>query len=91
MVEWRRSRPEPGKGHPDIPSRSAAGIAQITVSQPERFRPTTRLEFSHACHDPETGVIILTGAGEMSEEAQNGRYTHPQKRKPDFARFPGRP
>ena len=69
MVEWRRSRPEPGKGHPDILSHSAAGIAQITVNRPEArhaFRPATRFEFSHAGHDPETGVIILTGPAKMA-------------------------
>src|SRR3990170_3665058 len=46
------------------------GIAKITINRPEvrnAFRPQTLFDLQHAFldarEDPETGVIILTGAG----------------------------
>jgi naphthoate synthase len=73
VIEWQRSRPEPGKDHPDILHDSAEGIAKITTNRPEArhaFRPTTRFELSHASNlarrAPETSVIILTGPAEMA-------------------------
>ncbi len=73
MIEWQRSGPEPGKDYSDILYDSAEGIAKITINRPEvrnAFRPTTLFELSHAFNvardDPEIGVIILTGAGEMA-------------------------
>ena len=73
MIEWQRSGPEPGKDYSDILYDSAEGIAKITINRPEvrnAFRPTTLFELSHAFNvardDPEIGVIILTGAGDMA-------------------------
>jgi naphthoate synthase len=72
VIEWQRSGPEPGKDCSDI-LHTAGGIAKITINRPQvrnAFRPTTLFELSHAFNvardDPETGVIILTGAGEMA-------------------------
>jgi naphthoate synthase len=54
----------------DIIYEHSEGIAKITINRPEvrnAFRPKTLFEmtdaFSHAHDDPDTGVIILTGAG----------------------------
>ncbi len=70
MVDWQRSGPAPGQEYADIVYETAEGIAKITINRPEvrnAFRPTTLFElssaFSAARDDPETGVIILTGAG----------------------------
>src|SRR5687767_3326008 len=48
-------------------------VAKITINRPEvrnAFRPQTLFELSDAFHeaqdDPEVGVIILTGAGDMA-------------------------
>ena len=53
--------------------KSADGIAKITINRPEvrnAFRPLTVKEmlaaFDLAHEDPEIGVIILTGAGELA-------------------------
>jgi naphthoate synthase len=73
VTEWPRSRPEPGKDHPDIRCDSAHGIAKITTNRPEAchaFRPIALFELTHASnparHDRETGVIILTGPAKMA-------------------------
>jgi naphthoate synthase len=57
----------------DILYHHAEGIAKITINRPEvrnAFRPETVQEliqaFSHAHIDPQIGVIILTGAGELA-------------------------
>ncbi len=57
----------------DILYHQAEGIARITINRPEvrnAFRPETVNElisaFRHAHLDPEIGVIILTGAGELA-------------------------
>jgi naphthoate synthase len=57
----------------DILYHHAEGIAKITINRPEvrnAFRPDTVKEliqaFSHAHIDPQIGVIILTGAGELA-------------------------
>ncbi len=70
MVDWQRSGPAPGQEYTDIVYETAEGIAKITINRPEvrnAFRPTTLFElssaFSAARDDPQTGVIILTGAG----------------------------
>jgi naphthoate synthase len=54
----------------DIKYTKFEGIAKITINRPEvrnAFRPLTVEEMSHALgdarHDPEVGVIILTGEG----------------------------
>ena len=60
-------------GYQDILMHQAEGIAKITINRPEvrnAFRPETVLELIDAFHrahlDPEVGVIILTGAGELA-------------------------
>ena len=70
MVDWQRSGPAPGQEYTDIVYETGEGIAKITINRPEvrnAFRPTTLFElssaFSTARDDPDTGVIILTGAG----------------------------
>jgi len=57
----------------DILYQRAEGIARITINRPEvrnAFRPETVQElidaFRQAHLDPQTGVIILTGAGELA-------------------------
>ncbi len=98
MAEWQRSGPEPGQDCSDVLYDSAESIDKISVNRPEvrnPFRPTTVFEPSRALNvardAPGIGVIILTGAGEMSEEPREGRNAHRQERTPDFARFPRRP
>jgi naphthoate synthase len=114
VIEWQRSGPEPGKDYSDILYDTAEGIAKNTINRPEvrnAFRPTTLFELSHAFNvarvDPDIGVIILTGAGEMAycsggdqrirgddgyrDDHRVGRNAYQQKRQPDFARFPRRP
>jgi naphthoate synthase len=72
VVGWERQErgPAPGQAYADIVYETGEGIAKITINRPEvrnAFRPTTLFELSHAFNaardDPETGVIILTGAG----------------------------
>ncbi len=70
MVDWQRGGPAPGQEYTDIVHETGEGIAKITINRPEvrnAFRPATLFElssaFSAARDDPETGVIILTGAG----------------------------
>jgi naphthoate synthase len=60
-------------GYQDVLMHRAEGIAKITINRPEvrnAFRPETVLELSDAFRrahlDPEVGVIILTGAGELA-------------------------
>lgn len=60
-------------GYQDILMHRAEGIAKITINRPEvrnAFRPETVLELIDAFHrahlDPEVGVIILTGAGDLA-------------------------
>ena len=57
----------------DILYHQAEGIAKITINRPQvhnAFRPKTVQEmsqaFRHAHLDPDTGVIILTGAGDKA-------------------------
>ncbi|MFP4076894.1 MAG: 1,4-dihydroxy-2-naphthoyl-CoA synthase [Halochromatium sp.] len=60
-------------GYQDILMHRAEGIAKLTINRPQvrnAFRPETVLELIDAFHrahlDPEVGVIILTGAGELA-------------------------
>ena len=64
-VSWQRVR-----DFEDIIYEYAEGMAKITINRPEvrnAFRPSTITElsdaFTQAHEDPNTGVIILTGAG----------------------------
>jgi naphthoate synthase len=57
----------------DILYHQADGIARITINRPEvrnAFRPETVIELLDAFHrahlDPEVGVVILTGRGELA-------------------------
>jgi naphthoate synthase len=72
VTDWQREErgPAPGQAYTDIIYEAGEGIAKITINRPEvrnAFRPATLFEMSHAFNvardDPETGVIILTGAG----------------------------
>jgi naphthoate synthase len=70
LVDWQRSGPGPGQEYTDIVYETGEGIAKITINRPEvrnAFRPATLFELSSAFNtardDPDTGVIILTGAG----------------------------
>jgi naphthoate synthase len=67
-AEWQTS----GDYH-DIRYETAEGIAKITIDRPEvrnAFRPQTLFELQHAFNvardDPEVGVIIFTGQGDMA-------------------------
>jgi len=67
-VDWKASG-----AYSDVLYDKAEGIAKITINRPEvrnAFRPTTLFELSHAFNDarddPEIGVIILTGAGDLA-------------------------
>jgi len=69
-IQW--SQPDP-EAYTDILYHQAEGIAKITINRPElrnAFRPETVRElidaFRRAHLDPEIGVIILTGAGELA-------------------------
>jgi naphthoate synthase len=73
VIEWQRSGPEPGRDDSDIPYDAAGSVAKITINRPEvrhGLRPATPYELIRAVSvvrgDPETGVIILTGAGEIA-------------------------
>lgn len=57
----------------DVLYHQFEGVAKITINRPEvrnAFRPETIEElmkaFHHAHHDPDVGVIILTGAGDKA-------------------------
>jgi naphthoate synthase len=63
----------PDCDYQDILYHQAEGIAKITINRPQvrnAFRPETVQEMSHAFRrahlDPQIGVIILTGAGELA-------------------------
>jgi naphthoate synthase len=68
LVEWREV-----KKFSDIRYHKCEGMAKITINRPEvrnAFRPLTVVEMMTALedarNDAETGVIILTGAGEKA-------------------------
>ncbi|BEU05108.1 1,4-dihydroxy-2-naphthoyl-CoA synthase [Agarivorans sp. OAG1] len=69
-VTWQ----DADNGYEDIRyHKSACGIAKITINRPQvrnAFRPLTVQEMMHALNDaridPEVGVIILTGEGELA-------------------------
>ncbi len=61
------------KAFEDIEYHKAEGIAKITINRPEcrnAFRPQTIFELSSAFYDaredPEIGVIVLTGKGDLA-------------------------
>jgi naphthoate synthase len=63
----------PGFVYQDILYEFAEGITKITINRPEvrnAFRPETVRELIDAFHcartDPDTGVVILTGAGDLA-------------------------
>jgi naphthoate synthase len=67
-MDWQRSG-----NYEDIFYDTAEGVAKITINRPEvrnAFRPKTLFELSDAFNvardDPEIGVIILTGAGDLA-------------------------
>jgi naphthoate synthase len=67
-LEW-----QPAGEYSDIRYEIAEGIAKITINRPEvrnAFRPETVVElsdaFERAREDPEVGVIILTGEGQLA-------------------------
>lgn len=69
-VDWQ---PLSGKTYEDILYHHHAGIARITINRPRvrnAFRPETVTElidaFHHAHHDPDIGVVILTGQGPLA-------------------------
>ena len=69
-VEWR---PASTSVFEDILFDKAEGVAKITINRPHRhnaFRPETVDEMMRALHlarmDPEVGVVILTGAGDLA-------------------------
>ncbi len=69
-IDWQS--PE-GNTYTDILYQLAEGIAKITINRPEvrnAFRPETVSElcdaFRRAHLDPDIGVIILTGAGDLA-------------------------
>lgn len=69
-IDWQ---PVDGPGYEDILVHRAEGITKITIDRPEvrnAFRPETVRElidaFHHAHLDAATGVIVLTGAGELA-------------------------
>jgi naphthoate synthase len=69
-IQWQVP---PDSDYRDILYHQAEGIAKITINRPQvrnAFRPETVQELSHAFRrahlDPQIGVIILTGAGELA-------------------------
>jgi naphthoate synthase len=67
-VEWTRVRE-----FEDIEYDKAEGIARITIARPEvhnSFRPQTLFDlsaaFADAKEDPQIGVIVLTGKGDLA-------------------------
>jgi naphthoate synthase len=70
LINWRLS---PSCGYRDVRYEHAEGITKITINRPEvrnAFRPETVDELIDAFHrarmDPQTGVVILTGAGDLA-------------------------
>jgi naphthoate synthase len=66
--EWRKV-----KEYTDIEYHKWAGMAKVTINRPEvrnAFRPETLFElqeaFRDAREDPEVGVVILTGKGDLA-------------------------
>jgi naphthoate synthase len=69
-IAWQ---PLDDRGYQDILVHRAEGITKITINRPEvrnAFRPETVRELIDAFHgahmDPDTGVIVLTGAGHLA-------------------------
>ncbi len=69
-INWQTP---PDSDYQDILYHQAEGIAKITINRPQvrnAFRPETVQELSHAFRrahlDPQIGVIILTGAGDLA-------------------------
>jgi naphthoate synthase len=69
-INWQTP---PDCDYQDILYHQAEGIAKLTINRPQvrnAFRPETVQELSHAFRrahlDPQIGVIILTGAGELA-------------------------
>ena len=69
-IQWRQDNVAE---YGDILYHRAEGLAKITIHRPEvrnAFRPETVLELIDAFHrahmDPDLGVMILTGAGELA-------------------------
>ncbi len=67
-IEWTRARE-----FEDIEYDKAEGIARITIARPEvhnAFRPQTLFDlsaaFADAKEDPQVGVIVLTGKGDLA-------------------------
>jgi naphthoate synthase len=67
-ADWK-----PAGDYHDIRYETAEGIAKITIDRPEvrnAFRPQTLFELQHAFNvardDPEVGVIIFTGQGDLA-------------------------
>ena len=67
--EWKQA----GKDLEDVIYETWNGIAKLTINRPEvrnAFRPQTLFElqrcFDDARDDPDTGVVILTGKGELA-------------------------
>jgi naphthoate synthase len=67
-IDWMRV-----KDYQDVRYVKAEGIARISINRPEvrnAFRPRTVIElidaFAHAREDPDTGVVILTGEGDLA-------------------------
>lgn len=67
-VEWQTARE-----YEDILYDKAEGIARVTINRPDvrnAFRPRTVAEmmdaFSDAREDPQIGVVLLTGAGDLA-------------------------
>ena len=68
MVKWEASR-----SYEDIIYEKAEGIARVTINRPQvrnAFRPKTVMEmidaFADAREDPQIGVVLLTGAGDLA-------------------------
>ncbi|MGH2773386.1 MAG: 1,4-dihydroxy-2-naphthoyl-CoA synthase [Actinomycetota bacterium] len=64
---------QPGREYTDIVYETCDGIAKMTINRPEvrnAFRPKTVSElaraFDEARDDPDIGVVILTGAGDLA-------------------------
>lgn len=83
-----------GKGldYQDISYVSGDGVATVTINRPEKrnaVRPRTYDELTQAMHraadDPETGVVVLTGAGDKAFCA-GGDISDQASRTPDVGR-----
>jgi naphthoate synthase len=68
MVNW-----EVARNYEDIIYEKAEGIARVTINRPQvrnAFRPKTVMEmidaFADAREDPQVGVVLLTGAGDLA-------------------------